>query len=750
MLSSLIKIVLKIIYRLHFPICLQRDTSECGSTCLSMLLSFYGIPNTQPILRDMTNVGRAGASLLKISEVANQIGFATEAYQLDVNQLNLIKLPCIAHYQGNHFIVIYKIRKDLIYVANPAFGKEIFSKQEFAQKWNGVVLTITPTEKINTNVNFLSEVKEQRKLSLKKWRSQLFFWLREYKWGITAILLFSIILQVLGLALPVITQLIIDKVILQQNKQLLSLILLWFIVIFFLQIGFTYLRNIFLLNVKMGFELDFFSSFFERFIHLKQEYFDKYRREDFIHRFQLNIKLRKILSPSILQSFVDFVLVLNLLFVLFYFQALLAGIVLFFIVTLLLTTLLFTPKLKDLENTIFYENLETLSQFLDSLLGIQTIKLFRLESLKIDEWSKKYRQTLNKLLLMEKKQIKLQTFLRAIYLLSYATIFWIGAYMTLEGLISIGRYVAFTGLFTLIMTSLNSVLILWFIVIELVVNYSKISDVFLQETEPTKNDEITLANFEELHMHNLSYKYPSSQHYAIKNISFTLKPGERIAIIGKNGSGKTTLAKIMTKLYTDYEGDITYNGINISKIPPKSFRERIFMLPQEVYLFSGTIKENISYGNPSASDEEIIEAAKMVDVHEFISSLYFGYEQKISDNGSSLSEGQKLKIALARLFLSKPEVIILDESNSALDIESENIIINNLLNRFKDKTLIFITHRIQTLINVERIMVLSDGQLKEDGTHQDLLSKKGLYFNFVTSHKDTNISNPSSDLLEWV
>jgi ABC-type multidrug transport system fused ATPase/permease subunit len=234
---------------------------------------------------------------------------------------------------------------------------------------------------------------------------------------------------------------------------------------------------------------------------------------------------------------------------------------------------------------------------------------------------------------------------------------------------------------------------------------------------------------------NVSFKYREQEEkYALKDLSFEIEHGNFIGIVGRNGSGKTTLVKLLSKLYENYKGEITLNDGELRNILPSQIREKISVVPQEVFLFNGTIKENIQYGNPKASTEEIIEAAKAADLHAFVESLYLGYNTMVGDSGSNMSGGQRLKIALARLLVSNPEIIILDEASSSLDVETEKKVMESIKSKFRGKTIISIAHRINTLQTADKILVLDDGKLIEQGNHKELMDLNGLYKKFIDTY----------------
>lgn len=727
---------LKLRKRKIFPFIPQRDLTECGTTCLAMILKYHGLYNFQSVLRELGHVGPEGTDLYTLSELAATFGFTADGYQLSYDKLPDLPLPCIAHYEGNHFVVVLKANEKHVWIADPGYGKDRLTREAFEARWNGVVLTIEPTKDVfdNPDVLDLLEVQRSRKKNLV--RSFYLALLHPFRRVIGEILAASVVLQLLGLALPFFTQVIIDQALVYQDRRLLFAILVGMVLVFVVQTVFLYARGILLTQLKLRFELDFFSKFFQHFIRLEQAYFDAHRREDFINRFQENMRIRKAFSPTVMQAFIDFLLVFNWVVVLFFYNVKLALVALGFTAFFCVLMLVNTAKLSRLEDKVFHENLKSMGAFLDTLLGMVSVKLLTLERLKFWRWKNQYKRALNKTLKADQTYVLLQSTLRASFFLSQVAVYWIGAYMTYSGELTIGQYVAFITIFTAAMMGLTNVSLLWFLVSELSVTYHRLNDILLQQPEEADLlTQHTQIDRPEIALRGVSFRYAGqTDGYVLENLDLTIPFGEHLAVVGRNGSGKSTLVKLLVKLYTDYEGEILIGGIELRKIHPHYLRRKIAMVPQEVYLFSGTIKENILYGNPSASMEDVVRAARLADLHDFIQGHYLGYNFMVGDSGSNLSGGQKLKLAFARLFLSDPDVIILDEASSVLDVEAERRIMQNVRTHFRGKTIISIAHRLHTVAHADRIVVLERGRITEEGSHDALLAQEGLYHQFLQNY----------------
>ncbi|MFM9950283.1 MAG: peptidase domain-containing ABC transporter [Saprospiraceae bacterium] len=722
-----------------FPFIQQTGMMECGPTCLAMIFKYYGYYNIQSLLSKLTEANTAGVNLYSMAEVAEQFGFQADAYEMEYENFAEIKMPCIAHYSGIHFIVVYHVTDETVWVADPAFGKDKIKKADFLKKWNGITLAIEPTPAIFKNKDLeetVREYREHRKSLYNRFYQPVFASLRAVIWQI---LLASAVLQALGLAIPFFTQTIVDSVLVNQNKKMLMVILLGMFAVFATQVLLLYARNILLVHARVHFELDFFSRFFKHFISLTQKYYDNNKREDFMARFQENITIRQLVNPSVIESVVDLLFVLFYVPVLLIYNLKLGLVALAFVLLYALITLYYTPKIRALAYKVFYHNLATLGDFLDTLLGMQSVKLLAIENFKFWQWKNKYKRTLNVVMEAEQQSALLHSVQRSIYYVSQVGIFWIGAYMTFNNEITIGQYLAITAIFIIVLNALNNLSMIWYNLTELSVSVSRLNDVLVQEEENTSVlDQANDFQCFPLRVSGLNFKYNKSQEsYVLNNLNFNIREGEHIGIAGRNGSGKTTLVKMFLNLYPEYEGSIAFGATDMRRINPAALRKKVFLFPQDIYVFNGSIKENILYGNLNADMDDVIRAAKLADLHDFVAAQYLGYNYKIGDYGANLSGGQQLKLGFARLFLSNPDLIILDEASSMLDVESEQKIMANLKAHFKEKTIISIAHRMQTLKNADRIWVIDEGQIVEEGPHAELMQREdGLYHKFMKTYVD--------------
>ncbi len=731
-----------------FPFIDQSGGMDCGPTCLAMIFRHHGHRNVHNLLTQLSEVTTEGTSLYDLMEVAESFGCKAESYELDYPYLQQIQLPAIAHYDGQHFVVVYEATDTHVRVADPAFGKARYTRDEFANKWSGVVLELKPTETFHQNADLAEADQQHQAKSQSIFRQVYLPILKSNKQVLGEILLFSLLLELVGLALPLFTQTMLDSVLVNQNRQLLVGILAGLLLVFVVQMLLTYARSMLMTHFRFRFEVDFMGAFFERFISLKQTYYDNRKREEFMARFQEGVGIRQLTNPVIVQNFLDVLFMLLYFPVLFWFNRMLGGVALGCFLAYGLTTLYFIPVVKNLRSKVYHKNQASLGGFLDTLLGIRTVKLLAIERPRLVRWKHIHREAINSVMGDEQKQILINSLQRFILLFSQIAVYWLGAYQIFRNELTIGQYMAFTAIFTTLMNSVNSVSMLWMMVTQLSVSFEKVNEIFREDREGTPPQGGTIPgaglvgggafSVDTIRFENVSFRYHrKDERYVLRNLNCEIRRGERIGIVGRNGAGKSTFVKLLLNLYPDYEGTIRCDDTELRDIPLKTLRQRVHLFPQDTYVFNDTIKENIRCANMSATTDQIVEAARLADLHDFVQAHHLGYNHMVGNFGGNLSGGQVLKIGFARLFVTAdPDVIILDEASSALDVETEKKILENIYERFAGKTIISIAHRLHTLKNVDRILVFDQGTIAEQGQHQQLLDEQGIYYNFMKTYVD--------------
>ncbi|MEM7244048.1 MAG: peptidase domain-containing ABC transporter [Acidobacteriota bacterium] len=721
--------------RRSVPVILQRDGSECLTTCLAMIFRYWGMTNVQDLLRELAQVDAQGTNLYLAAEVVQKFGFEAMGYHASWEGMQDLQAPFIAHYQGDHFIVVTRVGDDTITFIDPGSGEHELSKDRFHARWNGVVFTVDPTEDAFRNPDLLELIEERRG---RKWGLLREFYLPPLlaaRKVLAELLLATVVLQLLGLGLPVMTQGIIDRVLVDDDLRLLHAILLGLVLVYSTQLLLKYLRNVLMIQLKARYERSFFGAVMDRFVRLRQSYFDDHPKEDFINRLQEASSVSGILSPAVLESLLDILLVVAYSAFLFFYSPLLATVALAAVLVITIVSAVFTPRLRSLENKVFHSNVHAMGSFTETLYGINTVKILGIEQQRLWNWRHLFTRSLNSTMELETSTLRLGLLQSGLIVASQVSVYWIGAYLTVQGELTIGQYVAFTSIFMMVVSRAGSLGDLWLMLLGLSVTFERLNDLIGQEPEfRDVGSQRTTRPDGDLRIEGLSFRYSEKEaDRVLDEVDLEVEAGTHLAIVGRNGSGKSTLAKLLLQLHP-YEGNIFLGDTELRQYHPQLLRQSVVMLPQDIYIFHGTIRSNLQQVRPDASLEQLEQAMEDAELGDFLRRNFLGFNFVLSDGGRNLSSGQRLKLAFARLFLTDPEIILLDEATSVLDTESEQRITARLHERFPKATIITIAHRMSTVRGADRIVVLDDGRIVEDGTHEQLLSHDGIYASLTNAY----------------
>ncbi len=721
------------LYRQHirFPFVKQHDQMTCGTTCIMMIAKYYGKYFPSSRLRELAHVDRSGASMANLASAAEQLGFSTRGLKLTYEDLMSVQLPCIVHWQGYHYIVVYRIDKRHIWISDPALGLRKYKKDYFIENWNGITLTLEPT--------LAFEKQEEGRSSLKNFMQ----FILPYKMILFEIFIASLILNVFGLATPIFTQNIVDKVLIHRNISMLNIMLVGMLIVLVFRVLTIIIRQYLIIHTSMKIDLTMLVFFYKHLLSLPLNYFKVRKIGDFITRFGENMKIRNFLTNTALTIVLDTILIVVYLSLMFYYNTQMTLLVLLFIPIFIVVTMIFTPILKKLNIDSFTARAESESHLIESINAIDTVKAMNIEYPTRWKWEDKFIKSLNIDFKLYNTGMYFHSIGDFVITLSSTLVLWYGANKVIQGAVSVGELMAFMALMGSVTTPINRIITVWDDIQETLVSVDRINDVFVAKSEfPESMDQtsglIVQEPKGEIDFESVFFRYGGEDDsYILSNINFKVLPGQTVAIVGRSGSGKTTLVRILARFYDVTEGKIAIDGHDIKNINLSHLRRLIGFVLQENFIFNGTIRENISMGDPEETMEKITEAAKLANAHDFISNLTLGYETKVGESGLQLSGGQKQRIAIARVLYSNPRIIIFDEATSSLDTESEQAIQKNLNAILKDRTAIIIAHRLSTVRNADSIIVLDSGEIVEQGTHEALMNQQGLYH--YLSHQQLNL-----------
>ncbi|MFN7654982.1 MAG: peptidase domain-containing ABC transporter [Cyclobacteriaceae bacterium] len=717
----------------------QPDTMDCGPTCLRMVAKHYGKNYSLKQLRAKSYITREGVSMLGISDAAEAIGFRTLGVKVPFEKLVAdAPLPLIVHWNQNHFAVVYKLKKEKVWVADPAVGLISYTKEEFLRSWlststngtgMGLALLLEPTPSFYENE---SDLDANTRMGF----AYLLGYLRTYKRFILQLLLGLMLSSLIQLILPFLTQSIVDVGINTRNIPFIYLVLAGQLMLFVGRTVAEFLRRWILLHLGTRINLSIISDFLMKLMKLPMSFFDSKMIGDILQRVEDHSRIERFLSSSSLSILFSF-------FNLFVFGVVLAFynipiFLIFFGASALYIgyVLLFLKIRKDQD----YKRFNILSRNRSSLIqlvnGMQEIKLNNAELSKRWEWERIQAS----LFQVNVASTRLQQWQEggSLFINELKNIFitFVAATAVISGSMTLGMMLAVQYIIGQLNGPINEFVNFIRELQDARISLDRIGEIRLLENEEKPNN-TSFAPFlysqnQSISLQGVSHQYegPHSPK-ALDSVDLTIEHGKVTAIVGASGSGKTTLLKLLLKFYEPIEGRIFLGHGHLALQSAREWRSRCGTVMQDGYIFSDTIARNICVSDEDIDAKKMVDAARVANIHEFVESLPLGYDTKIGADGVGVSAGQKQRILIARAVYKNPEYIFFDEATSALDANNEKVIMNNLNDFFKNKTVVVIAHRLSTVRNADNIVVLDKGKVIEQGTHEELAERRGSYFELV-------------------
>ena len=704
----------------RYPFFLQQSASDCGAACLVMVGRYWGKRFSINRLRDLASVNRNGASLSGLANAAEGIGFSSRMVTASLDKLAQQTLPAIVHWEGKHYVVVYKITRKQVIIADPAIGQLSLSHQEFKAGWTGYTLLLQPTALLKKASQTGSSLGRYFELVL------------PYRVIIFEIALASIAIQIFGLIVPLLTQLLLDRVVVQRSDLTLTAVGSGLLIFGLFRIAMTGLRQYLLAHTANRIDLALIVGFVDRTFRLPLSFFESRYVGDIISRIQENRKIQRFITGEALSIILDLLTVFLYIGLMLWYSWKLSLMILALVPLFVLMALISTPFLKRISREIFNAYNQETKYLIQSLTGIRTIKSMAVEPSVRAHWEELFGESIRKNFSGQLIGNTLQIFSSLIQTLITVGLLWFGAWQVIHDELTIGQLVAFNMLLGNVISPFNRLAMLWNELQEVLIAVERIEDVIDSPVEEDLQDS-SRQHLPPLSGHiqfeNVTFRYQAqSEVNTLENISFEVLPGQMVALVGRSGSGKTTISKMVLGFYTPVEGRILIDGYDVASLSLQSLRSQVGVVDQDTFLFGGTIRENISLGRSEATLSEIVEAARQAGAHDFIQELPMGYETQIGEGGGMLSGGQRQRIAIARALLGDSRLLILDEATSNLDTESERIIQHNFSTISHNRTTLVIAHRLSTVKNADLILVLDRGVLVERGTHDELMNKRGQYY----------------------
>ncbi len=702
----------------------QIDMRDCGVAALASVAKYYGSDYSLAHLRELAKTNKEGTTALGLVEAAKKIGFETRAIKAEMSLFEMedVPYPFIAHVNKDgklqHYYVIYKSTKDYLIIGDPDPSVKVtkMTKERFEKEWTGVTLFMGPEpsykphkDKKNGLWDFLPLIFKQRSL-------------------IANIVFASLLVTLINILGSYYLQGILDEYVPNQMKSTLGIISIGLVVTYVLQQMMTFARDYLLTILSQRFTIDVILSYIRHIFELPMSFFATRRTGEVISRFSDANSIIDALASTILSLFLDFSIVIIVGGVLLIQNSNLFKLVLCSVPIYTLIVFAFMKPFERMNHDVMQSNAMVNSAIIEDINGIETIKSLTSEKVCYQKIDGEFIDYLDNSFRLSKLSILQTSLKQGAQLILNVLILWTGAQLVMGNTISIGQLITFNMLLSYFTNPLENIINLQTKLQSAKVANTRLNEVYLIESEFGQSDDTYQEGIADgdITVTDLSYKYGFGRD-TLTDVSLTIRQGEKISFVGVSGSGKTTLAKMLVNFYQPYKGHIDFNGQNISRIDKKTLRQHINYLPQQSYIFSGSVLENLTLGAARGiTQADILKACEIAEIRQDIENMPMGFQTELSD-GAGLSGGQKQRIALARALLTKSPVLILDEATSGLDVLTEKQVIDNLL-ALKDKTIIFVAHRLSIAERTDRIVVIDHGRVVETGSHQDLMSYPGFYY----------------------
>ena len=724
-----------------FPYSLQLDSIDCGPTCLRMIAKHYGRYYSLKTLRQHSFITREGVSILGISDAAEYIGFRTSGVMISFEQfVEEAPLPCIVHWNQNHFVVVYNIKKNKkggyrIYVADPALGLVTYDEADLKKCWlstkkenedKGAALLLQPGPEFYDR----EDEKENRNRSLRYFLR----YLRPYRSQLVQLILGMVVVSILQLIFPFLTQSLVDIGICDGNLSFITLILIAQLIIFIARLSVEFIRSWILLHMNTRINIALISDFLAKLMKLPLRYFDTKMTGDIMQRIGDHGRIESFLTGNSISTLFSFVNFFVFAIVLAYYNLVVLGIFLVGNALYVVWILSFMRYRRELDHRRFAQSAGEQSNIIQLITGMQEIKLNNCEKQKRWQWEriqvKLFKIGVKGLALGQMQQVGSVFFTQTTSII----ISFIAAKAVVDGQMTLGMMMSLTYIIGQLSSPVEQ-----FIGFARSFQDAQISLERLNEVHGKEDEEETIENKltilpdrRDITLENVSFSYDGADRdYVLDDISLHIPQNKVTAIVGASGSGKTTLIKLLLGFYEPNKGSIKIGETPLTVINPHLWRSKSGSVMQDGFIFSDTIAQNIGVGDEYVDIEKLRHAVTVANIRDFIDSLPLGYNTKIGMEGNGISQGQRQRILIARAVYKNPEFIFLDEATNALDANNEKEIMKHLHEFYRGKTVVVVAHRLSTVKDADKIVVLDQGKVAEEGTHETLTALKGKYYELV-------------------
>jgi ATP-binding cassette subfamily B protein len=717
-----------------FPFYQQLDAMDCGATCLRMVARYYGRYYSLDYLRELTYMGKQGVSLLGISDAAEHLGLQSLAVKTTFDRLSRdIPLPCIAYWKQQHFVVIYKATANAVWIADPAVGKFKLSKEEFLSNWVsdvedgeelGVLLLLEPTPEF-----FRRDGEEVDKSGF----GYIWGYFKRYKQLLYQLGIGLVLGSVIQVAFPFLIKSIVDTGMYHDDLNFIKIVIIAQFFLYATQLAVEQFRSWILLHMSVRVNISLISDFLIKLTKLPIRFFDTKISSDLMQRIADHERVQRFLTSTSLISVFNFVNIIAFSIILFIWNTTVFAIFLGGTLLYLGWIFFFQRMRRELDYKRFDQSIENQGQLMELISGMQEIKLHNAEKQKRWAWERMqarlFRTGIDSLRIGQIQRTGASFFNETKNLL----ILFVVASAVLNNTMTLGMLLGVQYIVGQLNAPINQLLEFLRNMQEAKISLERMNEIHTEKDEENLEEKITLLpESGDLFLEQVSFQYngPHSP-TVLNNINLRIPKGHTTAIVGTSGSGKTTILKLLLNFYKPAEGIIRLGDINLGNINSKLWRSKCGVVMQDGYIFYDTIAKNIALGDEIINKRKLLKAVKVANIQTFIESLPLGYNTKIGQDGLGLSQGQKQRLLIARAVYKNPEYIFFDEATTALDAYNEMVIMENLEEFFRGRTVIVVAHRLSTVMNADNIVVLEAGEIIEQGTHQELTYRRGAYYQLV-------------------
>lgn len=718
-----------------FPYYKQADSKDCGPTCIKIIAKYYNKTISIQQLRTISDTTRSGSSLLGLSEASEKLGFKSLGVKVDLQKLKEAPLPCILHWNKNHYVVLYKAKNAIYYISDPAHGLLKYSQNDFLKYWignnatdqteEGIALLLEPTPKF-----YISDFDTDNQDFGFQFLFKYVFRYKRFLWQLVIGLIAASLLQLL---FPFLTQSIVDVGIKNQDIHFIYLILFAQLALFIGRTAIEVIRSWILLHLSTRINISLVSDFFIKLMNLPIAFFDTRMTGDILQRINDHKRVERVLTTSSLSVLFSMVNLVVFSLVLAYYNVMLYVIFLIGSFLYFLWIIIFLKKRKDLDYKRFSQVSQEQSKVIELINGMQEIKLHNAEKQK--RWGWEFLQARLFKVSIEGLALEQYQSVGSGFINEFKNILItvLSAKLVIDGDITLGMMLAISYIVGQLNAPISQLINFIREVQDAKISLERLSEIHNKEDEEQQDVEkiMDIPLDTAIHLSKVSFRYIGSDQLVLKDLDLVIPSNKMTAIVGTSGSGKTTLMKLLLKFYEPNEGQINLGGFDLKNISQKTWRSESGVVMQEGYIFSDTIANNIAVGEDYVDKKKLAHAVDVANIKEFIEALPLSYNTKIGMEGVGLSTGQKQRLLIARAVYKNPNFLFFDEATSALDANNEKVIMEKLNTFFENKTVVVIAHRLSTVKHADQIVVLEQGKIVEVGNHKTLVRQKGNYYNLV-------------------